>query len=359
MAATDAFRRMFQGASLEVEDLLLLESFQIGLLPGWVPEREFAAVLWAYPAILRFLETKHPPVAALVERVTAQFGPAADEQELASFADELVWTIADLLVYNKCPEIYDALAFHDWDFREVTAITSLEGKRVVDAGAGTGRVALEAAVTAREVFAVEPVARLRQFVRHKASAAGLDNLYVLDGFLHAIPLPGGFVDALITSHALGWCLEDELREFERVVRPEGHVIHCPGTADTASEEEQHACLISPEWGYEFSRYREADGWKRKYWKQLPVVPHREPLSSESRYTSKQGQYLAYIYHYTRLHGQPPAEADMQHYFRVTPPSVHQMVLRLEERGLISREPGRARSVRVLLPVEELPHLEGG
>ena len=74
-------------------------------------------------------------------------------------------------------------------------------------------------------------------------------------------------------------------------------------------------------------------------------------------THKQGQYLAFIYYYTKLHGQAPAEADMQRYFRVTPPSVHQMVLTLEANGFIERIPGRARSIRLLISREELPDLE--
>ncbi|HAB54092.1 MAG TPA: MarR family transcriptional regulator, partial [Ignavibacteriales bacterium] len=49
---------------------------------------------------------------------------------------------------------------------------------------------------------------------------------------------------------------------------------------------------------------------------------------EHKYTQKQGKYLAFIYYYTRIHGYPPAEADMQNYFKVSPPSVHQMVLTL-------------------------------
>ena len=75
------------------------------------------------------------------------------------------------------------------------------------------------------------------------------------------------------------------------------------------------------------------------------------------YTDKQGQYLAFIYHYTKVNGQPPAEADMQRYFRVTPPSVHQMVLALEARGFIERIPGQGRSIRLLIPREQLPDLE--
>lgn len=50
------------------------------------------------------------------------------------------------------------------------------------------------------------------------------------------------------------------------------------------------------------------------------------MAPAKSFTPKQGQYLAFIYAYTRLHRRPPAEADMQQYFRVSPPSVHQMVL---------------------------------
>ena len=74
------------------------------------------------------------------------------------------------------------------------------------------------------------------------------------------------------------------------------------------------------------------------------------------FTPKQGQYLAFIHAYTRLHRRPPAEADMQHYFRVSPPSVHQMVLTLERGGFITRQPGIARSIEMLVEPEHLPAL---
>jgi hypothetical protein len=77
---------------------------------------------------------------------------------------------------------------------------------------------------------------------------------------------------------------------------------------------------------------------------------------EHDWTEKQGQYLAFIYNYSVIHGQPPAEADMQHFFRVTPPTVHQMVLKLEERGFISRVPREARTIQMLVAPEELPIL---
>ena len=74
------------------------------------------------------------------------------------------------------------------------------------------------------------------------------------------------------------------------------------------------------------------------------------------FTDKQGQYLAFIDAYTRVNGRPPAEADMQRHFRVSPPSVHQMVLTLAREGLIRRQPALARSIEVLVDPERLPIL---
>jgi len=74
------------------------------------------------------------------------------------------------------------------------------------------------------------------------------------------------------------------------------------------------------------------------------------------FTPRQGQYLAFIYAYTRLHRRPPAEADMQRYFRVSPPSVHQMVLTLERAGFIRRQRGVARSIEIIVDPENLPVL---
>ena len=74
------------------------------------------------------------------------------------------------------------------------------------------------------------------------------------------------------------------------------------------------------------------------------------------FTEKQGQYLAFINYYTKINRQPPSERDMQDYFLVAAPSVHQRVINLTNKGLISRVPGQARTVQVLVPEDELPKL---
>jgi hypothetical protein len=80
------------------------------------------------------------------------------------------------------------------------------------------------------------------------------------------------------------------------------------------------------------------------------------MMTDHDYTEKQGQYLAFIYNYTVMHGQPPAQADLQRFFRVSPPTIHQMVLRLHDLGLIAREPGMPRAIHVLVPPDQLPWL---
>ena len=78
---------------------------------------------------------------------------------------------------------------------------------------------------------------------------------------------------------------------------------------------------------------------------------------ENQFTKLQGQYLAFIVAYAKLNRRPPAEADFQRYFDVTPPSVHNMIVTLERRGWIKRTPGRARSIEVLVPLSEVPPLD--
>src|SRR3977135_4501283 len=79
-------------------------------------------------------------------------------------------------------------------------------------------------------------------------------------------------------------------------------------------------------------------------------------TSQPGFTPKQGQYLAFIHAYTLVIGRPQAEADLQRFFQVTPPSVHQMVLTLERSGQSRSQPGPPGSIKVLVEPEALPTL---
>jgi hypothetical protein len=78
---------------------------------------------------------------------------------------------------------------------------------------------------------------------------------------------------------------------------------------------------------------------------------------KAKFTPRQGQFLAFIHLYRKLHRQGPAEHELVRYFQVTPPAVHGMIVKLEELGLITREPGVPRSARVAIPEAKIPPLQ--
>ena len=59
----------------------------------------------------------------------------------------------------------------------------------------------------------------------------------------------------------------------------------------------------------------------------------------------------------KVNGRSPAESDIQRYFGVSPPTVHQMVVKLESLGLIKKKPGIARSIQLLISPENIPELK--
>lgn len=87
-----------------------------------------------------------------------------------------------------------------------------------------------------------------------------------------------------------------------------------------------------------------------------MAPKIDP-SAPPKFTSRQGQYLAYIHSYTKVHRYPPAESDLQWHFGVSAPAIHEMIKTLERNGLIEKVPGQARSIRVCVDPKRLPSLE--
>lgn len=75
------------------------------------------------------------------------------------------------------------------------------------------------------------------------------------------------------------------------------------------------------------------------------------------FTHRQGQFLAFIHLYGKRHRRAPAETDMVSFFGLTPPSVHSMVVKLHQLQLIDRQPRVPRSLRLVIPAEEVPPLE--
>src|SRR5579864_3055065 len=102
-------------------------------------------------------------------------------------------------LYQRDPELYDLLVegepLHPRLFRELP----LDGARVLEVGAGTGRLTLPVAARAAEVYALEPVAAMRRVLRRKIEARGLANVTLLEGRAEAVPLPDQSVDLAVSA----------------------------------------------------------------------------------------------------------------------------------------------------------------
>ena len=264
-------KQLFDGIELNAEDLLQLESFQIQYLPDRVPQKEFSTLLREYPFIKRFLISKHPPISGFINGILKKNEKIKNSDLINEHCDKLIWEIADLIVYNKQPEIYDEKVNFTWDISEIIPIELLKEKTVADVGAGSGMLAFLLAKYARTVYAIEPIVSFRNFIREKANKERCSNIYAIDGFLDSIPFPENSFDILFTSNAIGWNLEKELQEIERVVKPNGQAIHIMRVSENETENPVHNRLISSDWNYDFYKYQDADGLKFKYIKSVKEV----------------------------------------------------------------------------------------
>jgi len=270
MAYAERLRKLFTGIDLTAEDLLFLEPFQIDYLPGRVPPHEFSVMLQARPVISRYLYAAGSSIRSFIDRLPESTAETSTEVVKESI-DELLWEIADLIVYSRYPEVYDRCVNFPWKIEELIAPCDLESKTIIDAGAGPGRLSFQVAAHARAVFALEPAKGFRNFIRNKAKKSGIRNIYTLEGFLDSIPLPDHSADYLLTSQAIGWNLQSELCEIERVLKPGGAVFHLfKGVApDDVELKTIHRSLTSPEWNYKLKRFSDSEeGVKLKYYKNL-------------------------------------------------------------------------------------------
>ena len=253
---------------LSFNSLLLLEQVQLSWLPGWLRDDELAIALQVNPVVEGYLRHKCPQITGWVDQVMARNAGTIlpDAQRVRQAELAILSQINDLLVYVIDPTLYDAQPFLGWDSNELRVLVDWRGKTVIDIGSGTGRLALVAAEQAHAVFAVEPVANLRRYIREKARFQGFRNVFPIDGLITDLPFPAKFADVTMGGHVFGDHPPAEYTEMQRVTRPGGMLILCPGSS--TREGPLHDFLVAQ--GFAWAEFEEPqDGPKRKYWKTLP------------------------------------------------------------------------------------------
>jgi SAM-dependent methyltransferase len=252
---------------LSFNTLLLLERVQLSWLPGWVPDQEMAVALQANPAVEWFIRHKCPEIIPWLDtlRQGSRTSEKVSSETIRQAEIKVLNCINDLVVYAVDPSIYDAQPFLGWDSDELRSLVDFSHKLAIDVGSGTGRLAFIAAESASAVFAVEPVENLRHYIKQKAYARGLSNIYPVDGLITDLPFPDGFADVTMGGHVFGDQPRVEYEEMKRVTKAGGMIILCP--AASMSEGMSHEYLISQ--GFDWSVFEEPrDGLKRKYWKTI-------------------------------------------------------------------------------------------
>lgn len=133
------------------------------------------------------------------------------------------------LLYRLEPDLYDRLASAERLHPGILAWLPRDVDRIVEVGAGTGRLTLELIDRAREIVAVEPAAPLRRILKRKLTGADPGGrVRVIPGFFDDLPLPDDFAGLVVACSAFTPAPEHGgeagLSEMERVCRPGGWVV---------------------------------------------------------------------------------------------------------------------------------------
>ena len=248
-------------SKLSFSVLMLLEHPHLMWFPRNWPGNELGIALKYNKPVYDYFCLKAPDSRTWLNDLVEQAGDCR-QSTVRQCEIAVMKRICDWIVYVYCPEEYDKQPFLKWNNDELLCLADFDGKVIADIGSGTGRLLEQVVAAAKTVYAVEPIERLRRFLRSKFSAHR-GKFLVLDGLITDIPLSDKVCDLVLAGHVYGDAPEAELRELERIAKAGGMVILCPGNSDL--DNDGHRILVAR--GYQWSTFHEpVDGAKRKYWK---------------------------------------------------------------------------------------------
>ncbi len=168
----------------------------------------------------------------LVERYSTADLRVFSTEESARFLDRTIAdpqrdaTLAWELLYRLEPELYERLVAAEHLHPAILEWLPPHVPRIIEVGAGTGRLTLELVARCDQLTAVEPAAPLRE--RLRARLALVTNTRIISGFFDAIPLADRSAELVIACSALtpepAHGGDRGLAEMERVCAAGGMVV---------------------------------------------------------------------------------------------------------------------------------------
>lgn len=136
-------------------------------------------------------------------------------------------SLAFELLYRLEPELYQRLVAAERIHPEVLQWLP-RARRVVEVGAGTGRLTMHLVEGCAHMVAVEPARPMRERLRAALSAQALEKVDIVDGFFDSLPVPDAAADMVVTCSALERDTahggDAGLAELERVCAPGGLMV---------------------------------------------------------------------------------------------------------------------------------------
>ncbi len=192
--------------------------FQPG--PSSPPLDELAAALGGEPQALQTIASKLPP--ARGERLLRLGQRPVQPPDRQSAAERVTRGAFWYLAYELTPELWDRLATAEPVAPDLLNDLPASGARVLEVGAGSGRLTASLAGRARCLVALEPCGPLRRLLRRR-----LPGVCVVAAVGHRLPIASGWADLVVSCATFGpdppLGGEPVRQELERCVRPGGLV----------------------------------------------------------------------------------------------------------------------------------------
>jgi SAM-dependent methyltransferase len=138
--------------------------------------------------------------------------------------ERLNWEV----LYRLEPGLYERLIRGEHIHPRVLEWLPRSSSRVLELGAGTGRLTLPLAARCGELIATEPAAPLMNLLCGKLTAAGIRNVSCRRAFFDSIPVPSASCDLVISCSAFVPDSEIDpdasLKEMERCCVPGGLIV---------------------------------------------------------------------------------------------------------------------------------------